>query len=309
MGFKNFLVSIIKSLIVLVTATLIFSTISLDSTGLVEMVFGDIFAHASLDEQKQVTGNLAQTCSSLGNEQSDSFALNLSRIGELCNDYKTGNINDQEFFFNVIGNAFSLQQTQMPSLGALDKYNKAIGYLNSNKPVYFLILAVLIITLYLLIGDLRLFIMALAGISLSIGIFIMLPYLAVLAYENLVGFDTTPILSGLVGAGNVFDLKAITSVVLLLFLRTYSSFIITAGIIFLGVGIAGKVYSRLTKDGKTKEAETYKKPEKEEPKKAKAAKNDNEDADESYNHRDRTAKEILDELEEMHRKKMKERED
>jgi len=298
MGFKNFFISITKSLIVLLVATLIFSSVTLNFPDLIKGLFGDIFEYASPDAQKQVISNLAETCSSL-NQQSNSLTPDLSKIGSVCKDYKSGKINDKEFFFDVIGNSLpSNMETQQ--IGFFDRYNKAINYLNSNKLIYFLILMALIIALYLLITDIKLFILSLTGISFSIGIIIMLPYFAILAYEKFIGFDTTPILSSLFGAGNVFDFKAIASVILLLFLRTYNNFIIFMGILFLSVGVAGKVYSwKLKKQGRKAETKTEKKLEKR-AKKFKEAKKDKKGRD-----RKRTAKEILDELEETHKRKTK----
>ena len=204
---KNFFTSITKSLIVLLVATLIFSSVTLDFPDLMKGLFGDIFAYASPSVQKQVISNLAETCSSLNQGRSNSLSPDLSRIGAVCRDYKSGKINDKEFFFDVIGNSLP-SNMETPQIGFFDKYNKAMNYLNSNKMIYFLILIVLFILLYLLIMNLKLFLLTLGGISFSIGIIIMLPYFAILAYEKFIGFDTTPILSSLFGAGNVFDFKA-----------------------------------------------------------------------------------------------------
>ena len=94
---------------------------------------------------------------------------------------------------------------------------------------------------------------------------------------------------------------------MLMILRTYTGFIVTLGFVFLGTGIAGKVYiRRLKNQGLKAGVKTDKKPEKAAT--TKKEKQTKEDADEAYKHRDRSAKEILEELEEMHRKKMKDKE-
>ncbi len=315
MGFKKFLIGFIKNLIVLLVATLVFSSVTLDFPVMMKDLFGDIFTYASPDVQKQVISQLTETCSSLGqggklvtinqicadrsllesmkkdcadyrelkkngirveNEaeimetcrqiesgeieraceeigQKKSFVPDFSNIGTLCMDYKSGKINDREFFFNVIGGAIP---AQMPDIGALDKYSRIINYLNKNKILYFVILAILLILLYLLIADIKLLTLTLAGTSFSIGILIMLPYLAIIAYEKFAGFDTTSILGSMFGIGGFFDFKAIISVILLLFLRTYTPAIITLGITFLVAGIAGKVYVFvLRRKGKVVETE------------------------------------------------------
>lgn len=367
MAFKNFFISIIKSLMILLLATLIFSTITLDFPNLVKGVFGDIFEYASPDAQKQVVVKLAEACSSLDQGQDlvaisqictnksmlDSMRENcdnymafkekgvkvdneeqvretceqlesgeierscdelsgkrsllpdFSKIGALCKDYKAGKINDKEFFFGVIGSPFEGQQTELPNVGVFKNYYQTINYLNNNKIIYFVVLAILAGMLYLVIRDIRLFLATLGGISLSLGILIMLPYFAILAYDKFIGIDTTSLL-GIFFQNTVgFDPKSILSVILLMLLRTYNNFIITLGIIFLGFGVAGKSYSRkLKRQNKIIETKTEKKAEKE--RKARVNKwQTKEEIEEAYKHRDRSTKEILDELEEMHKKKSK----
>ena len=313
MGFKNFLISIIRSLIVLTFATLIFSTITLDFSNLIENIFGDIFVYASPEAQKQTISRLTETCSSLeqgqgaltinqictnkslidsmkkdcdtyrelkrrnikiGNEeqiketclqlesgelekacnemQKSSLVPDFSSIGSLCKDYKAGKISDKEFFFNVISGALP-SNIQMPQIGFLEKYNQTINYLNKNKIIYFIILLISLIILYLLIMNVKIFLIVLSQISFSIGILIMLPYFAIITYDKFVGIDTTSILGSIFGLGNAFDPKAILSVVLLMFLRTYNSFILILGSIFLAIGIAGKVYNFIFKKSRLKE--------------------------------------------------------
>ena len=133
-----------------------------------------------------------------------------------------------------------------------------------------------------------------------------------MAYEKFVGFDTTTILSSFLQGSLSFDPKAIVSVILLMILRTYTSFIITLGAVFLGMGIAGKVYIRRLNKNTKSETRTDKKSEKEfkeeKTKKEKPKeKQTKEEEEEVYKHRDRSTKEILDELEVMHKNKMKEK--
>jgi len=210
-------------------------------------LLGDVFSYASPDVQKQTISKLAEACSSIGQGQGiavqgqKGIEPDLSGIGNACSDYKSGKINDQEFFFGIIGS--SLGSGQMPSnSGVFEKYNNVVNYFNGNKLVFFAVLLALAILLYLPIMDVKLFILALTAISLSIGVLIMAPYLVILAYGKFVGFDTTPILSSILGAGNAFDIKAIASVILLLFLKTYNTLTIIIGVAALSIGIAGKVY-------------------------------------------------------------------
>lgn len=293
----------------LLLAALAFSTITLDVPNLVQGVFGDVFEYANPDAQKQVAAKLAETCSSLSQEQDaiaisqicankslldsmgencenyrafkergirvdnegqvmktcellesgeiertcdesggkNSLLQDFSKIGTLCKDYKSGKIDDKDFFFGVIGSPFEGNQTKLPDAGAFKNYYLAINYLNNNKIIYFIALAILAAILYLLIRDARSFLATLSGISLSLGILIMLPYFAVLAYDKFVGIDTTSLLEVFLQNAVGIDPKAVLSVVLLMILRTYNGFIMTLGIAFLGFGVAGKAYGRKLK--------------------------------------------------------------
>lgn len=112
--------------------------------------------------------------------------------------------------------------------------------------------------LYLLIGNMNLFILTLSGISLSLGALILVPYVGIIAYDKFVGIDASSILGSILGLIE-FDFKAIISVILLLFLRTYNSFIISLGIILAGAGIGGKFYGKMLKSqGKIKESKLAK---------------------------------------------------
>lgn len=316
MVFKKFLIWLVKNLLVLLLVTFIFSTVAFDVPQMVKSLFKDIFQYASPDAQKEIVGKLTIACSSLDNIDiglQQLVLFDFSKIGSFCKDYNSGKINDMEFFFSVIGSAIP-DKLELPRAGVLEKYNSIINFLNKNKIYYIVILLALLALLYLLAGNLSAFLAILSGISLSMGILILLPYAAIMAYEKFVGFDTTPILSSILQGSFSFEPKAIISVVLLMILRTYSSFIVALGAVFLGAGIAGKVYiRRLEKQSLKTVAKTDKQPEKlvkekikkEKPSKEKQTK---EEMEEAYRHRDRSTKEILDELEEIHKKKMKEKE-
>ena len=320
--FRKFSIWLIKNLIILLIAVLIFSTVTLDFPSLLKNVFGDVFEYSSPEMQKQAVNNLAESCSSLDKnenvvtlqqvcsnatllesmrencnnyrklkengmqieneqqamqtcnqiesgeiekscnelKQKSSLMPDFSKIGSLCKDLKSGKINDKEFFHEVI--AISVpNNTEIPRIDFLDKYNNIISYLINNKILYFIILAILLIILYVLVHDSRLFIITLTSISFSIGTLIMLPYFGILVYQHFVGFDTTPILGSIFGSGSIFDFKAITSIILLLLLRTYNDLILTIGLIFLGIGIAGKIYGWKLRKLESAKAKTEKKSE------------------------------------------------
>ena len=250
MGFKKFLASIIKNLAIIVVVTLLFSTVNFERPELLKSVFQDIFEYADPEAQKQAVSKLTEACSSLDNTESSS-SKDFKIIGSLCKDYNSGKIDDKEFFISVISGTIA-SQAQLSNSGFLSKYNGIVGYLNKNKIIYFSILSVSMLLLYLLIRDLKLFILALTRISFSIGILVTLPYIIVLAYDKFVGIDTTTLLGSIFGQVS-FDPRAIISVILLLFLRTYNKFVIIIGILFLTIGIFGKVYSIFSRKKAKKE--------------------------------------------------------
>ncbi len=296
---RRMAVWLIKNLIVILLVALIFSTVALDLPNMIKGVFGDIFNYSSPDAQKEVIGKLTQACSALdsGGELATKgkspLPLDFSKIGALCKDYGGKKINDQEFFFGVIGSAIP-DNFELPKAGAFEKYKVIIGAFNKNKMLYFAALAILLALLYLLIMDIKLFMAALAGICFSMGIMIILPYAAIIAYERLVGIDTTPILNSILQGGFSFDIKAIISVVLLMVLRTYTSAILALGAALLAIGIAGRIYVwKLNRQKSPAEIKAQKKPEKKEPPK-----------EERPREAKKSTQEILDELENMQKEKL-----
>ena len=325
--FRKFLIWVVKNLLVLLLVAFIFSTVALDLPGMAKGLFRDIFSYSSPEIQKDVIGKLTIACSALEgkdpselrNQMSSSpLSLDFSKIGSLCKDYNSGKINDREFFFDVIGTAVP-NKFELPQSGALEKYNSAMDFLAKNKIYYAIVLLALLGILFLLAGGLKSFSAILIGISFSMGILILLPFFSIMAYNRFVGIDTTPIVSSILQGNFSLNIKAIISVVFLLVLRTYTSFIITLGFLFLGAGIAGKIYiwesknksskSEISVDKNTENKDLKKdaqiktkKPEKEKSSKENRTK---EEKAEEYGHRDRSYKEVLGELDEIHKKKAK----
>ncbi|MBI1934965.1 hypothetical protein HYS31_00850 [Candidatus Woesearchaeota archaeon] len=297
---RKFGIWLVKNLIILLLVALVFSGISLDLPEMAKGIFRDIFAYASPEAQRDVVQRLAGACSldekSLEEAQKDmtrrSMPLDFTKIVALCSDYKSGKINGNQFFYSVIGTAIP-EKFELPDSGAIQKYTAALDYLNNNKIIYITLMIVLLLFLFFLAGTLEQFTAILTDICMSMGILIILPYAVIIIYEKFVGIDTTPILATVLGESSSLSIKAIVSVILLLILRTYTSFILLIGIFFLGVGMFGKVF----KYYRSHRAKTEK-----QRKEAKA-----EEFAEKERSRDRSTKEILDELEDIQRKKLKEK--
>lgn len=183
------------------------------------------------------SGEIEKRCEAM---EKGSFYPDFNKIGTLCKDYKSGRINDKEFFYGVLSSPLD-EKINLPSLSVIDKYNRAINYLNKNKIFYFIIIIALAVLLYFLIGDLMDFLIVLTDLSFVAGTIILIPYVIIVVYDVLFDIDTSSILGSMIGLVSL-DLKAILSVVLLMILRTYSNLIITTGILFIAVGTIGKVY-------------------------------------------------------------------
>lgn len=248
---RKFGIYITKSLILLLLATLIFSSVAIDIATLTGNLIGDVFEYSSPEAQKEVIAKLTSTCA-VGDETTQIPAA-LQGIRSLCRDYNTGKINDRQFFNSVIGSMLP-ERMDGPQAGFMQRYNDIVEYLNSKKLIYFLALAALAAALYYLISDLKIFLITLSAMALSLGIFILAPYAAIIVYEKLVGIDTTPILSAIIGGSSSIDIKAIISVLLLMILRTYNTAILALGIICVSVGIAGKIYTVIAGRKKAKVA-------------------------------------------------------
>lgn len=300
---KRFFIWLIKNLIVLLVVALIFSSITSELPDLIKGIFSDIFEYSSPEMQKEAAGKLALACSALGDkspgalqatDSNSPLPIDLSKIGALCRDYDSGKIKDGEFFFSLAERALPNKIEPI----ALQKYNAVINFLNKNKAAYAVAIAALLTLLALLAGSLSPFLIILSDISLSVGILILLPYAAIMLYGKFVGMDTTPILASILGGSFSFGAKAIISVILLAILRTYTSLIMALGFVFLGAGIGGKLYIWLAKK---RESEGITEKAKEPKEKVSEKKKERE------REREKSTKEILDELENMHKENMKEK--
>ncbi len=191
------------------------------------------------------SGELEKSCRSMPKE--NLITPDLSRVGALCNDFREGRIDEKEFFYGVVSGAIPFEMFDGNDMSVVDKYNKLVHYLNENKIVYFMLLTVFLILLFLLIRNLDEFLDVLARVSLSLGIFILLPYFAMVAYDHFAGLDTTSILQSMFSFGYFPDLRSIFSVIILLLYRTFTPFIIVMGFIFFGTGISRILYRRFGK--------------------------------------------------------------
>ena len=300
---RKFSIWLVKSVIVVILTTLIFSLFSLDLSSLVEGMFNDVYKYANQDSQKQMISQFSQFCSDIDGKDTTEFQqemakrgmqIDLAKIGAVCKSYKTGNLTDNQFFFSFIGTSIP-DKFEVPKGMPFEKYNQALNFANQNKIIYVTVLLVLILILYFLAGSPSFFLLILAEMSFSMGTLILVPYILIMIYTKIAGIDTTSLLSTVIGSGTGFDIKALINIILLMILRTYTTLIIALGAVFLALGIVGKIYAR-----KLKKKET-------EPIKSKKAKSEDdeleEELDKKSKEKEKSMKEVLDELEEVQKKK------
>lgn len=187
-------------------------------------------------------------CNELNNKRT--LAPNLDGLKGVCISHDNKSLSDKEFFAKFVENSFD--GSQISSLGALQKYNDAMAFLNSNNQIYYISLIVLVIILYLLIFDVKNFFITLTGIMFGIGVLILLPYYLILLYDALYGIDTSWILNSLFSGGLSFGYKSLIGIMLIAYLQIYNPAAITIGFAMLGIGLIGKTYGFLSKSKKEK---------------------------------------------------------
>jgi len=179
-------------------------------------------------------GTIDEICDKLDGQISDTRG-----VPEICEDFKNGKINDRDFFVSFIGNTFG--NVDIPKITLFEKFGKVILYFETYNILYVVILGFLFGFLFLLIKDVSLFFVILSGILFSISLFLLLPYIAIFAYDHFVGIETDILLESLFGQGG-FDAKSILSVLLLAILSVYNKTLLTIVVIFLIFGVSGRIY-------------------------------------------------------------------
>lgn len=188
------------------------------------------------------SGGLERQCGKL---KGSSAISDINQLKELCSDYSTGKISAGEFFASSITQSFGkIENIDSPFF---NKYHKYITFLQSNILLLIISTAILFVLLFILIYDIPIFLLTIAKICLSISITILLPYAAVLAYDNIIGINTSPILDAMLSGQPSFEPSSLASLMLLMVLKTYNPLILILGIALLIIGILGKIYSIIRK--------------------------------------------------------------
>ena len=166
-----------------------------------------------------------------------------SGVASLCNEYRSGKIGQQELFTGFLLSPFGNQDFSAPDNGIIGKYNGLMAFLNGHKFIYAALIAILISSLYLLISDRLMLLYTFGEIAVSIGTIILLPYVLIIVYNFFVGINTTSVLTAIFGDTAAIDFGGLLSILVLLFLRTYNTFILTIGVICLSLGIFTRIYA------------------------------------------------------------------
>lgn len=188
------------------------------------------------------SGELERQCATLRQKNS---AYDPGKLKETCSSYLSGKIDGREFFARSISQSFgSIEDVDNPFFR---KYNRFVAFLTDNILLLILSIIALFAALFILTGNIPLFLLMMGKMSLSISITILLPYALILAYDSFVGIDTSPILDSVLSGQPSFEPKSIASLVMLMLLKTYNSTILALGAILLAIGVMGKIYSIIRK--------------------------------------------------------------
>ena len=139
-----------------------------------------------------------------------------------------------------------------PDNKILERYNKAVSYINQDKSIYLAALFVLIAILYLLAQDAVLFTKILSALLINIGLIILIPYAAIFGYTNFADIDTTPLFTA-IGGSQGANTKTIIDVILLSLLNIYSEIIVRIAAAALILGSAANLTIRIINRRKAKE--------------------------------------------------------
>ena len=299
--FTNFIVSILKSLIIIISISIIFSNTTGDINKVMSDSFIDIYEFASEKTKAKTISFLENNCEALTGESEaltvselcfnetlfESFkstcaeyrelksqgikikneqslkescekiesgeieneceeikaknipAPDTNKLKEICNEYSSGKLDDKEFFTKTIIQPFgNLQNINIP---LFQKYNTFTEKFKNNISILIIIIVALLIFMFLLIIDIQHFLLLVGKICFSLAMVIFLPYIAILAYDNFIGINTSSILEGIASGQPSLDPNTIISLVMVIILKTYNSSILILGAVLLVIGIAGKI--------------------------------------------------------------------
>lgn len=179
-------------------------------------------------------------------------AADVTQVKTVCEKYDAGEINEGEFFKNYVTESFVDEEMLTPDNKILEKYNKAVSYINQDKSIYLAALFVLIAILYLLAQDAALFTKILSALLINIGLIILIPYAAIFGYTNFADIDTTPLFTA-IGGSQGANTKTIIDVILLSLLNIYSEMIVRIAAAALILGSAANLAIRIINRRKAKE--------------------------------------------------------
>lgn len=297
--------ALVRSLIVLIAFSMLFS---LASPGFAQVVKGsllDMFAHASPDAQDAIVDNLDDACATTreksagviqGQQLCDNQSLRLdleeqcarygqakqagaaapdeeldrtclalkegaldefcSRLEEApfvpdfagmeqtCAHYKEGKLAKRELFGAFISSMIGkgdLALSKLPMLGEIPLLQRLTAAAAALVGILLLLLA----ALYLLAGSTHAFIRQLAGMLLSVGLLLLIPYAVSSAYLSFGEVDTSPFLRMLSSEQEpVIGAVHVASLLLLVLKNFYDSTLLMAGIACVILGLGGKILAR-----------------------------------------------------------------
>tara|TARA_Y100000310_G_C20567242_1_gene756143 strand:- start:22 stop:747 length:726 start_codon:yes stop_codon:yes gene_type:complete len=225
---KRFIVWIFRVIIILVLLSFTFSS-SLDINKSLENSITDLYEHSTPESQQKVVTFLDKVC------DSPTSTIKTIDVGSQCTEYKSGSLSPKEF----LGIFISDFSKNILDDSDLTNLNIILSKVSEFK-IFLLIITIILLTLVsIIIHDGGQIIKFLNGLFLRLGIWVFLPYILIKIYDLTYGLDTSPVINSLFLEQPAYTAQGIISSIMVIFLRSYNTFVITMGLVFLLIGAIG----------------------------------------------------------------------
>lgn len=200
-------------------------------------------------------GSLDEFCSKINQS---AMLPDFEGMKQACADYSGKKVDGRSLFLAFVGSLFS--NLDISKLPGISKY-PVLGYmLEMNLIVYTVLVLLLLAILAFLLKDMHVFLIAIASMLFGMSIFLLLPYIGIMAYEHYHGIETDSLfamVSDEERSAQGPSPEALLGLLMLVMLGIYTKSLLAIAIIFFAIGLMGKIYSFRIKR-KTRDPESRK---------------------------------------------------
>ena len=194
-----------------------------------------------------------ETCKAMEEGSLDKFCSKINQSAMLpdfesmkqaCADYSSKKVDGRSLFLAFVGSLFS--NLDISKLPGISEY-PVLGYmLEMNLIVYTVLVLLLLAILAFLLKDMHVFLIAIASMLFGMSIFLLLPYIGIMAYEHYHGIETDSLFAMVSDEERSTQgpsLEALLGLLMLVMLGIYTKSLLAIAIIFFVIGLIGKIYS------------------------------------------------------------------